>query len=286
MLEAAVFPLRFAIRPTDQELLNTIVVELGDKKVSTLLKTEFEKNKWILSENATISTTDEYRDCQWYLNDDDRIFEINLGYGGLDVSVYVANQTDATSNQIAANPEYNARAYDCLAQEIYPWNLPFDIGAEVARVYLKHLGMPRYKLWEVFSTEKTKPINIAAEYFGITEKEREIIIGQDQENIPWLYWGFTEIDLLQDSDKRKKENLWVEKLKQVSTFLEKSGLEYENLIDLLNTSYINPTGSIKIKFLPSSDQASNASLTCDIDRAIISGISAARFNHIHRFIRL
>jgi len=286
VLEAAVFPLEFAIRPTTQESLDTIIEELGNKKVSTLLKTEFEKNKWIISENATISTTDEYSDCQWYIHDGERIFELNLGYGGLDVSVYGTNQTDATSDQLATNPEYNPRAYDCLAQEIYPWNLPFDIWAEISRVYLKHLGIPRYKLWEIFNAGKTELINLAIEYFGISESEREIIVGQDQGNSPWLYWGFSEIDLLPESSNVKKEKLWVEKLKQVSIFLEKSGLDYESLIDLLNTSFINPTGSIELNFLSSSDDGANTSLNCDIDRAIISNISAAKLNDIHRFICL
>jgi hypothetical protein len=282
VLEAAVFPLKFRIKAGFEK-------ELDKKEISPALKAEFTKNCYELSDNARVLVKEEEKGSKWHIRDGSWIFEINLGYGGLDVAVSTAYQTGAAPNELAANPEYlDARAYDILAQQIYPWNLPFDLWAEAARVYLTHLGIPRYKLMELFHTEKTRAISVATEYLGLSAKEREIITGTDKESKPWQYWGLDEEDNSVSTKSGTDKLDWTEALQRVPVFLERSGMSYEQLLDLLATTFINPDGSIEVQFpTPGSEGESTITSSCDIERAVIATTEPDdTFNKIHRFIRL
>lgn len=181
-------------------------------------------------------------------------------------------QTEGTEEELRVYPEHlNLAAYDELKEAFYPWSLPFDLWAEEARMYLGHLGVPRHELMKQFSREETEgtptEYDIASEHLGLTPKDREIIIGVAQVQ-PYEFWGI-------DSSN------WVNELKTVSTFLEKSGLSYKELQQLLCTRFINPDGEIEIKFSES---------TCNPDKTTIEGLTddalEDALDRIHRFVRL
>src|SRR5262249_52298391 len=93
--------------------------------------------------------------------------------------------TDGTATELSANPQAISptayqTCYETLAQKVFPWNLPFNVWLEEARVYFKHLGIARYQLLEAF--QKTIPPYpppvermIATEHLGLSDLERQII---------------------------------------------------------------------------------------------------------------
>jgi hypothetical protein len=281
VLEAAVFKLGFQIEAGSEG-------ELDKKGIPESLKKQFEEEGHHLSGDAyVLEVKEEDKGSKWHIRDGAWIFEIDLGLNDkLDVSANVAYQTAATADELASNPEYLiAEVYVRLAQEVYPWNLPFDLWAETARLYLKHLGLPRYQLMEKFGPIAKREISVATEYLGMTEKERGIITGGDINGQPWQYWGFNRLP-----DPEYPRNMveleWRQALKRVPVFLERSGMDYEQLTELLATRFIKRQGSIQVEFPSPSEPGSAISSACDLDRARITGLSPDLLSKIHRFVRL
>ena len=66
-------------------------------------------------------------------------------------------------------------------------------------------------------------------------------------------------------------------LANVKKFLQKTGLEYTELIALLDLKFINPAGDISIRHLDPS---------CDLDKKVIHVIDEIKLDRIHRFLRM
>lgn len=175
-------------------------------------------------------------------------------------------QTKGLAAELRANPAYlNPSAYDVLKEAIFPWNLPFDLHNNEARLYFENFGVPRYHLMELLQTEQgPTQEQVCCEYFGMPWKEWGIITGETSEN-PWLYWGLPD------------GNTWIPTLQSVSKFLEQSGLEYEEMEELLKTTFIQALGELKVEFEKGS---------CAIKEAALPGLNEDHLRIIHRFVRL
>ena len=66
-------------------------------------------------------------------------------------------------------------------------------------------------------------------------------------------------------------------LGNVKNFLQKTGLEYAELLALLDLKFINPAGDINIQHLDPS---------CDLDKKVIQVIDEIKLDRIHRFLRM
>lgn len=185
-------------------------------------------------------------------------------------------QTEGTEEELRVYPEHlNIGAYEKLAEAVYPWTLPFDLWAEEARMYLGHLGVPRYELMERFrkkcdestppydGCDPPTPYDIASERIGLTPQERMIITNPAADADLKKFWDMDGTD-------------WVVKLQNVSTFLEKSGLCYKALQKLLQVGFINPINEMRV--IPSP--------TCNLDEEVIENLSGTALDRIHRFVRL
>ncbi|MBD2565344.1 MULTISPECIES: Tc toxin subunit A-related protein [Nostoc] len=193
-------------------------------------------------------------------------------------------QTEGTAEELRAMPEHlNIKAYQILKEQKYPWNLPFHLWNEEGRVYLEHLGIKRSDLMKRFyrgDSEVLKPsiYDIAMAALGLTELEWNIIIGLDSDfdNEPQKLWGMSNEDVGEASN-------WVQALKHAPKFLEKSGLSYQELRELLLTSFINPRtvpfpeGHLRIEF---------SGQECDLDKASIINLDQKTALKIVRFVRL
>lgn len=202
-------------------------------------------------------------------------------------------QTTWMAEELRTNPEHtNHGAYIRLACEyIYPWDLPFDLWAEEARTYLDHLGVPRYLLMETFQTKSDtldpKDVNdaldpedvaIAAEYLRLTPLECRIITGTmptmpGQTDYLQAFWGFgTQISI----------NKMITALADVRLFLEKSGLSYTELCQLLRTRFINPDWF--------ADQKAGLQISldpdCNLQEATLCNLDETVLSKMHRFVRL
>lgn len=208
----------------------------------------------------------------------------------LDIDIPDHIATIGTATELSANPQpikpeaYN-RAYDRLAGQVYPWDLPFDVWVEEARIYFEHLGVPRHQLIETFFGEQlsqASAIAIAEDHLELSGFQRKIITN----NLPpltaprpWDFWGLKD-----GSAHPLHVNQWIHELESVGTFLLKAGLSYTELLELADTEYVTKIvghGSLAIVPLHPKDAG-----TCDVDKLKIKGLNEAMLNGIHRFLRL
>lgn len=86
-------------------------------------------------------------------------------------------QTTETADVLAAQPEHtNDAAYGVLETAVYPWTLPFSLGIEEARVYLKFLGVDVASLMETLQSQAgPSAVDVARVRLDMTPTEWALI---------------------------------------------------------------------------------------------------------------
>jgi hypothetical protein len=188
----------------------------------------------------------------------------------------VLRNTKAESAELRAYPHYvNPNAYAKLRAAKRPMALPFDLFAEEVRAALQKTNLKRWDLMRALrgpvAPNNPTEGQIAAEYFGISSDpaaafdEQRLILAADatvagQQQI----WGETGA-------------AWLDAVGNVAAFLRKTGLEYNQLLALLDLKFVNPAGDIAIVHLDASN---------DLDKKAVRVLDAAKLDRIHRFLRL
>ncbi|HSR16819.1 MAG TPA: neuraminidase-like domain-containing protein, partial [Ignavibacteriaceae bacterium] len=181
-------------------------------------------------------------------------------------------QTTLSQKELRAIPQYiRPEAYSVLASSDFPISSSFNLWQEETRTYLNHLRVPRWELMEVFqdtsdpNNKIPDDVSIAAEYFGISSKEKDLIITQGQTAVDQdKYWGF---DTTQTSIS-------------VSLFMKKTKLSYNELLELLLVRFVNnPDDVNKIRIERPAD-------SLDLDLQTLTNLNLSKFDLLHRFIRL
>ncbi len=177
-------------------------------------------------------------------------------------------QTEEEADALGASPEHiNEQAYNVLADAVYPWSLPFDLWAAESRRYLPQLGVRRDVLMDRFRREGAAPlpIDVVAEYLGLTPRERDIINGGSPQTVHQM-WGLevAEFNRLLNEGR-------------AAVVLERSGLSYEELVELLDVRFVDPGGAMRIQF---------AGADCNLATATITGLTTTSLGRLHRFVRL
>jgi peptidoglycan hydrolase-like protein with peptidoglycan-binding domain len=180
-----------------------------------------------------------------------------------------SRQTTGTTDERRAAPQYrNQAAYEELKRAVFPPTLPFDSDAEEAKVFLLHLGVTRRDLIETlrlgaapFDSSSDVLIRLAAERFGLSGAEREIVVGAAT-NPPEEFWG----------------SATVADLSTVRELLDRSGLDFAELEAALGTWFVNPTKSLTISAEPVD--------TCDTTKLRVEGFTEDVLSRTHRFLRL
>jgi hypothetical protein len=186
--------------------------------------------------------------------------------------------TSLTSAELLAQPEiiYPAEhimAYTKLEAEVYPFNLPFNVWQEEARIYLEHLGVRRAELLEVLAPSTgLNSRHLTLERLGITGRQLDIITGPPAEPTdppPHAYWDIAEAHWPNDPDFG---------LQRARVFLDKAKISFDELRELLATQYCIGN-DIELE-----DDA-----PCNIDEIDIEGLDGVPETHrqfLHRFLRL
>ncbi len=201
-----------------------------------------------------------------------------------------APQTHNSADELLAHPEYvNDAAYAQLAKQVYPWIFPFNLGTLEARVYLKQAGLSRYQLLETFypfsaAVENTglaalQDQRVAAEYLGLTPGEWDLLTGAAPQSAAEC-WGYGTTPSAN----------WFTQLSEVQTLLDRSGLQYDDLLRLLDTAYINPLERQIPVPAPTTDYPQlhlvAGSNPCDLTQMAIQNLNEAVLQRLHRFVRL
>jgi Tc toxin complex TcA C-terminal TcB-binding domain/ABC toxin N-terminal region/Neuraminidase-like domain len=188
-------------------------------------------------------------------------------------------QTRGTAKELAANPEYLiAGAYALLRAQVFPWSLPFDLWTSTVRRYLAQLRVGRAELMEVMlggmaGASASADVAIAAERLGMSPQERRIITAAEltPPREPAEFWGLPV----------GAAAAWPAEFAPLRMLLERSGLTYQGVLDLLRTSFVNPGGTVALRSTDPEDQA-----TCDPAKLEIIGLDEAALGRLHRFGRL
>jgi hypothetical protein len=191
-----------------------------------------------------------------------------------------AYQTRGTAEDLRIQPEHrHDDAYAVLADAVYPFDLPFDVGLTEARTYLGHLGVPRHALLEALHAGGREAAladpAVAAEALGLTALEWDVIAGKplDPPRPPEAFWGVTG-----DPD-------WIDTLATIAKLLARAtppvserAMTYEELADVLRTDFVQAPGhEVGVWFEGSA---------CDPARGRLVGLGADHLDRIHRFLRL
>lgn len=148
------------------------------------------------------------------------------------------NVADETSGELLSTPQHTERsAYEVLQNTLFPFNLPYHQPIDATRLFLKQLNTSRYEVIDTFRSNRADlkfEIGADAEFLGLTEEEYCIIVGKN-------FSGVADSRSTKDYYGLGTVGNWQEQLSRVKDeFLPRTGLRYSELIELLQTEYINP----------------------------------------------
>jgi hypothetical protein len=188
-------------------------------------------------------------------------------------------QTTWTAEELAALPEHlNEAAYGRLEKEVFPWTLPFSLAQEEAEVYLRDAELSREELMKRFRPRppsgwaQPELVEMASARLRITANERKILIAEVGLE-EWKNWGY-----------KQKPGDWPTGVgASVTAFLHRTGLHYVDLVELLNTDFINEkVGTAR----PVATETKPGYDACDLSHTYLTNLDKAFLNRFCRFVRL
>lgn len=219
------------------------------------------------------------------------------------------DETTWTAPELLGRPEYrNALAYSNLAMSWYPASSPFDLGLEVQRAFLRHLGLELADLHRLMGADldPARAPGWAAETLGLTNFASAIVTGGQTGGI-WQTWSDAELAAAlfgygtpvpnppnpPGPPAHAMDTADRDDLAQVPEFLRRTQLSLEQLLDLLhcrtaNVLQLSPTG-------PDDATVSIANTeVCDIDAWLLiksesttdEAPTAARYKRLGLFLML
>lgn len=229
---------------------------------------------------------------RWVVRDDAHAYTI--ARSGPALALLPSRQTFLSAQEVRANPEHtNAAAYARLAGEVFPHDLPFDLWSAQVRAFLAHLGVPQARLLELFQQEPAAAgptpshLDIDCARLGITPISRSILTGTQAGHEAWDYWGLTETgnDVPNpDTPIDPTTNVtgtWIEVLAHVPVLLHRAGIGYRELLQLIDTRYVNPDGSIAVR-----DAGDANAAECDTQAFRVGNLTREALERMHRFLGL
>lgn len=185
--------------------------------------------------------------------------------------------TKASAAELRAYPAYVSEpAYETLRTARFPFRLPFDLFAAEVRASFSKSNLQRWDLMRALrgpaAPNNPTDGDIAAEYFGISSDAAQPI---DEKRII----------LIPDTTAAGQQELWGEQgnaawltdVAVVKTFLDKTALEYEQLLELIDLEFINPTHDTTIDHLDTS---------CDLEQKKLTALDPPKLDRMQRFLRL
>ncbi|MEJ2608183.1 MAG: Tc toxin subunit A, partial [Anaerolineales bacterium] len=261
----------------DLELTGLTTMPSVTSAAETAVETAFTAEDIDLGADFTISQVDPSDPDLWVVHGEEVTYLLKKKPPSSNFYAVSLRNTKASAEELRAYPQYvNPEAYKILRAEKYPLSLPFDLFAEEVRAAFKKSNLKRWDLMRTLhsSTAPNNPTEgeIAAEYFGIScdasavfDEKRLILVADTTVAGQKEVWGVTGTAN------------WLNKVGNVDVFLQKTGLEYNDVLALIDLEYINPNEDIDIHHTDS---------TCDADKKFIRVLDATKLDRIHRFLRM
>ncbi len=222
----------------------------------------------------------------WYISDGAWLYSVRRNLLSNIYTIYPSPQTSGKQEDLGVQPEHlNKNAYELLKESIFPFSLPFDLWHAEIKYYLEYLGLTKFEVSEAFSNADEvnllQNVALALEYLDLTETEKSIL-GNSADG--WNLWGLQEQNnkLVNPLLQSKPVNgTWIEVLSVVPVFLHRSGLNYQQLKELVVLPWIQSGKFLKIISEDKNDQD-----TCDLVKMKLEGLTADVLVRIAKFIRL
>lgn len=182
-----------------------------------------------------------------YIDIVNEILEYFIAHNALDAGVAYDTGNETTADLVAEPQHVLAPVYDTtMTQAVFPLNLPFDLWIETVRAFFNYFKNPLAQVLDVlrsadnlelFSDANAYPYyraQIFAESLGLSPSEYLVLIVTDPTTqkpsvANWfqLYGMASEATALGE-------------LKSAKTLAQQLGLTYQELTDLVTTSFLNP----------------------------------------------
>ena len=134
------------------------------------------------------------------------------------------------------NPPQAEHPYATLAGADFPVSLPLHYLEEVQKTFLRHLGIPRLELWELWRVDTSAGTTIgqvARERLGITLRAGQLITNNDGGSIDeWRYWFASNPGAA-----------WESTVKQADEFTSRQELSFEETEELLRCRAAGAVGA-------------------------------------------
>ncbi|KAL5610412.1 hypothetical protein FOBRF1_006529 [Fusarium oxysporum] len=255
-----------------------------------------------LSQTASITTLK--KDRRWVVDDSAHSYRIERDVSVTPPTVQVVTrslQTSGSAAERAAVPQYlNIAAYNALAQQLWPWELPFNLYFQTVRAYLARIEVSRPQLMQALSSTELSVtidrLDIAREALGLAANDYGLIARQASPPNPaveaWRLYGFPAATLSATNSipdpANKLGNItsgqWAAVLTgRVDIFLQRTGMEYLDLLNLLEVQTLfSGTNTAVISAHPNALPD-----TCKLNELRIENwTSDTVLEKIHSFIRL
>ena len=218
------------------------------------------------------------------------------------LTVRVVAQSAGDTAELAAYPRFvSGAAYAELATADRPWTLPFHLGLAEIRATLQQLGSSRLEMMEVLARDPEPAVwrdpVVAIEQLGMSRHQVRLV-AEDAPGDGHRLWGVQFLDnRIPDpwTPSITVTGSFIDVLRHVSVFLDRSGLTYADLLRLLETWFVNPPQVAGFRppwLLNRPPVAGDRPIRlihaerCDPTQARLDGLQAADLPRIHRFVRL
>lgn len=275
--------------PAGVQLNNFILPDLVAGPIRPSVRNELTAKGFPIAADAQVYAPDARG--QWAIRDTQQSYKV-VGTG-VALLLLPTRQTSLSAAELRANPERtNQAAYNKLRLEVFPLSLPFDLWQVQVRAYLGHLGVPQPRLLRLFQqkgadgvTLSPSDVQVDCAWLGLTETDRKIVTGTLAGKQPWDFWGLGQTtNSIPDPQNPAAPNVtgpWTTVLSNVNVLLHRSGLEYKQLLQVLDMRYVNPAGSVFIF-----DTADSNAASCDTSKFVVRNLTEDALTRMHRFIRL
>lgn len=153
---------------------------------------------------------------------------------------------DASPEELRANPQnVNVEAYRVLKDTKFPFTLPYHQPLDAIRTYGNHLGVSRYQVLKAINPQPDTVTTqaIAAESLSLSEEEYKILTKRDfrdeKDSTPLhKYFGYSDATRFSFMQNEKDAD---GNPRGVRPLLERSGLSYKELVEIVKTRFINPS---------------------------------------------